>query len=132
MSDKNWESSLIILHLPGLWTLMGSHSHLIRLKAWEDRTNEQKTPRWGYSRHEKTSLFFLSLELQFLCPQEILSFRQQEIPRYTPEEECAVVGRPVPVLVGECRPTWALSKVPGALPVGLYRREGEESTGWNP
>jgi len=35
-------------------------------------------------------------------------------------EECATLGRPVPTLDGRCRPTWALGKVPRALPVGLH------------
>jgi hypothetical protein len=30
----------------------------------------------------------------------------------------------VPVVVGECRPTWALAKVPRALSVGLHRCTG--------
>jgi hypothetical protein len=39
---------------------------------------------------------------------ELNSSRQQETSRYTPGGQYAIVGRPVPGLVGRCRPTEAV------------------------
>jgi hypothetical protein len=41
-------------------------------------------------------------------------------PGLTGRRNAPSCDRPVPAYDGECRPTWALVKVPRALPVGLH------------